>query len=233
MFNWHIKEKPFLSLLGMGGGGTGLALGGGGVAVTPASWYFDGTDYVACPASSTLALGSGDFTIEMWIKPDDTSQRCWIGWSGDHPMFEYDGGFRWYSANGGGIDLKGGTISTGTWQHIAVTRSGLGSNNISVYKSGTRVANGTDTLNFTNNQPYLGSRNNTSTKFKGYISNLRVVKGSAFYSGPTISVPTEPLTAIGGTQLLTFQNDTLIDNSTNNHSLTNNGAVYSTDDPFS
>jgi len=197
------------------------------------SWYFDGADYVFCPSSSTLALGSGDFTIEMWIKPDDTNQRTWIGWVNDSPMFEYDSGYRWYSANIGGIDLKGGTISTGVWQHIAVSRT---STTIQIYKNGTRVATGIDDRNFTNNTPVLGARNSGfgsgTVHFKGYISNLRLIKGTSIYNGTTIIVPTSPLTAVSNTQLLTFQDTTLIDKSANNHTLSNTGSTFSSDGPF-
>jgi hypothetical protein len=56
----------------------------------------------------------------------------------------------------------------------------------------------------------------------GYISNLRVVKGTAVYT-TTFTPPTTALTAISGTSLLTCQSPTLVDNSTNNFALTATG----------
>jgi hypothetical protein len=71
--------------------------------------------------------------------------------------------------------------------------------------------------------------------FNGYISNFRVVKGTAVYTS-AFTVPTNPLTAISGTQLLlNTTNDVnfLKDSSTNNLTIINNGAVTSnTLNPF-
>jgi hypothetical protein len=61
----------------------------------------------------------------------------------------------------------------------------------------------------------------------GYMSNSRIVKGTAVYD-PTVStytVPTAPLTNISGTSVLTFQNSTNIDNSSNAFTLTATGTV--------
>jgi len=56
------------------------------------------------------------------------------------------------------------------------------------------------------------------------LSNFRVVKGTAVYTSNFIP-STSPLTAITNTSLLTLQNSTIIDNSTNAFSITNNGTV--------
>jgi hypothetical protein len=49
---------------------------------------------------------------------------------------------------------------------------------------------------------------------------MRVVKGSGVTS---VTVPTTPLTAISGTELLTCQTNRFVDNSTNNFAITVNG----------
>jgi hypothetical protein len=56
----------------------------------------------------------------------------------------------------------------------------------------------------------------------GLISNLRLVKGTAVYTS-NFTPPTAPLTAITNTSLLTCQNATFIDNSTNAFAITVNG----------
>jgi hypothetical protein len=58
----------------------------------------------------------------------------------------------------------------------------------------------------------------------GYISNLRIVKGTALYTEDfDDNLPTEPLTSISGTSLLTCQSPTVIDNSDNDFAITVNG----------
>jgi hypothetical protein len=59
--------------------------------------------------------------------------------------------------------------------------------------------------------------------FAGYISNMRVINGTALYT-TAFTPSTTPLTAITNTQLLTFQSDTIIDNSVNNFILTSVGS---------
>jgi hypothetical protein len=58
--------------------------------------------------------------------------------------------------------------------------------------------------------------------FTGYISNARVVKGTAVYTA-AFTPPTSPLTAISGTSLLTCQSNRFRDASTNNFAITRNG----------
>ena len=68
--------------------------------------------------------------------------------------------------------------------------------------------------------------------YKGYVSNVRIVKGTAVYTANFVP-PTSPLTAISGTSILTLQNSSIVDNSTNAFSITNNNSVAtSTATPF-
>ena len=78
--------------------------------------------------------------------------------------------------------------------------------------------------------------NRSTANFAGYISNLRIVKGTAVYTG-NFTVPTNILrtvqsastniVALTGTEtsLLTLQNATIVDNSTNAFTFTNNNSV--------
>jgi hypothetical protein len=78
---------------------------------------------------------------------------------------------------------------------------------------------------------FIGAQN-ASSYFPGYISNLRVVKGTAVYTANFVP-PTTALTAITNTSLLTLQNATIVDNSTNAFTITNVGTVVtSVQSPF-
>jgi hypothetical protein len=68
--------------------------------------------------------------------------------------------------------------------------------------------------------------------FPGKMSNLRILNGTALYTS-SFTVPTSPLTAIANTALLTCNAATIVDNSTNNFTITNNNAAtVSSINPF-
>jgi hypothetical protein len=68
----------------------------------------------------------------------------------------------------------------------------------------------------------IGRDLDNSALLSGYISNVRIVKGTAVYTS-AFTPPTAPLTAITNTQLLTCQSNRFVDNSTNNFTITRVG----------
>jgi hypothetical protein len=200
--------------------------------------YFDGNgDYLSATANAAFDFGTGDFTIEAWVYTDGTTETFGKrvvnkyvsnGWllevlrtSGNTVRFLWVNSSNVTVADIGTNDA----LTAFTWHHIAVSRSGA---NISLYVDGSRkatsssVSGGTDNVS---NNLLIGSANLADTHFDGYISNARLVKGTAVYD-PTltsITVPTAPLTAITNTSLLTCQSNRFRDASNNNFPITRNG----------
>ena len=118
MFNWYIKEKPFLSLLGMGGGGTGLALSGsvspldasGGTKYTPGNGYI--YHVFQYPNSDTFTVNSGAGEINYLL----------VGGGGAGGMGKSDTG----GGGGGGqaLSLTAASFGPGTYP-ITVGRGGI------------------------------------------------------------------------------------------------------------
>lgn len=198
-------------------------------AVGSYATYVDGTgDYVLTSSSSALTLGTGDFTIELWLFQTAYSASTWGGilgigskGGGNISIMPRHGGSNNLVINTfGGTQISTGTaIATNTWYHIAISRI---SGTLNVYVNGTRVSSSVYSDNLTGTQLVLGrTYTNTDEEYiTGYVSNVRVIKGTGIYSGTTIIVPTSTLTAVSGTTLLTCQNATLIDNSTSALTLT-------------
>jgi hypothetical protein len=188
------------------------------------STYFDGTgDYLSVPSNTQFALSS-DFTVELWVYSS-------IAWAATRNFVNTNsGGFflQYVVGTGLQIGVAGSaatatfttTLSSNTWYHIAVTRSS-GSNKCFV--NGVQVGSTvTESTSYAQNGMYIGALWEGSQPLTGHISNLRVIKGTALYTS-TFTPSTTPLTAISGTSLLTCQNSTLIDNSTNAFTITSNG----------
>jgi hypothetical protein len=162
------------------------------------SMSFDGTgDWLLLPASTTLALGSGDFTVEMWMYPNLTYGSTYAGLldsrtSGDGAGLVYFG----YTGTANQIGWKDnttnvvtGTVTQSTWNHVAVVRS---SGTMKLYINGTSVSTGSNSTNYTVSFKYVATSFDPFS-FNGYIDDLRITRGYARYTSnftpPTTAFP--------------------------------------------
>jgi hypothetical protein len=187
--------------------------------------YFDGSgDYLTAPLNTAINLGTGDFTFECWAYASASV--------GNSSIFEGTNNGLSITFNSGKVAIAqsgvaylitdASNFTINQWVHIVASRSGT---SLSLFVNGTRVGNATNSTNFVTSSENRIARDAGSTYFNGYISNLRIVKGTAVYSpsSTTITVPTTPLTAITNTSLLTCADNRFIDDSTNNFTITKNG----------
>jgi hypothetical protein len=208
------------------------------------SGYFDGSgDYLSIASATALNLSSGDFTIEAWV--------YWSGSNANSTIFNKDGliasSYPSYdmSLNGSGYiicyvgsgngtsSLQSITSSTllpsNTWVHLAFVKN---STTLTLYQNGVSVATATQTVTITDGGKALLVGYNAGQAagyyFSGYISNARIVKGTAVYTA-AFTPPTTPLTAISGTSLLcNFTNAGIYDAATINDGQTVGNAQVST-----
>ena len=127
------------------------------------------------------------------------------------------------------------TITLNVWHHLAVVRNA--SSSLTVFLDGQRSSTGTITVS--TSYTSSGSVGKFQSNFlNGYLSNLRIVKGSALFdpTQTTITVPTSLTTAVTNTKLLlnaVTSSSLLTDGSGTQNSITNNGsATWSGGTPF-
>jgi hypothetical protein len=178
------------------------------------SYVFNGSSqYISIASSTAFAFGAGvDFTVEAWVYPlayggtvsggsiIGTTNGALTGWSFN--LGQDINNFRVISNAGGSwADLitagTGNGPALNVWTHVAFVRIG---GSLFLYKNGVQVGStvtGAGAYSFTspNNAAYIGYfYDATNTRyFNGYISNVRVVKGLAVYTGAFIT-PTSQLT---------------------------------------
>jgi hypothetical protein len=184
------------------------------------SMYFDGTgDYLSVPNNTAFAFGTGDFTVECWCYTNTitTAQVHIADWrtaataSTNPNIYMVNASMRWLI---NGATLVSGTIPLATWTHLAVVRSG---GTTTMYINGSSTGSAADSVNYTSAQFQIGKAHDANY-WNGYISNFRMVKGTALYTS-TFTPSTTPLTAITNTSLLTLQtsqptnNSMFVDNS--------------------
>ena len=188
---------------------------------------FDGTgDSISVGPLLPTSTGTA-FTVDMfWRSTSNTVQTCL--WE----QHNSGSGRTAYFINGTNAFLisEGNTVgsfaySDNVWYFTRVTYTAGGE--IEVFVNGVSRGTGTQTVGVDNVNFVIGDRSGVNESFNGYISNCRVVVDSALNG---TEVPTTPLTAITGTELLTCQGDTIADASANNFTITVNGNAAPTDD---
>ena len=199
------------------------------------SMYFAGAgDYLQLANTAGLQLGNlGTFTLELFCNLTSTNPAMlFTGYSEGGP---YNGWALCYNRNGaigqfefydgGGWHSFGTGYAINTWHHIAIVNSG---GPCSLYINGNQVVTFLVSAGINNTPtPLTIGRLYNSSAFdvQGYISNLRVVNGTALYSGATITVPTSPLTAVANTKLLLNGTNAGIFDSTSKNDIKTLGTV--------
>ena len=193
------------------------------------------SQWISVPNLAAYSVGTSNYTVEGWFYFNSlpASQGlfgCDNG-SGSTPKFcglaYSNGSIGLEFTNSGGstfLTSSTGVVTTGKWYHIAWVRN---SGTSTIYVNGTSVGSTSTSINLAGltqawNIGYIGESGPSS--LAGYASNFRLVTGTAVYTANFVP-QTTALKAISGTQILTLQNATLVDNSTNAQTVTNTGGV--------
>ena len=210
-------------------------------SVIGGSGYFDGSGDDVLQASANVAFTlDADFTVDGWVYPI-TQVKLYpavftIGanfGSADSIILYFN-----HAANSNKYLLYvndtltiTGTIAPGdnNWHYFALTRSG---NTWRLFVNG--VLDGSATRSgtvFLNTPPAVVASESPGrgiTNFTGYISNFRIVKGTALYTS-AFTPPTAPSTVVSGTSLLLYMtNGAIFDNAMMNDLETVGSAQIST-----
>ena len=214
-----------------------LWAGGESTNALARSVEFDGNDSLSVANSADLNFGSGDFTVECWVKSNNTGQnnnlvRMWNS-SANRRSWAIEISSNktiTFSVNSTGsnpsTNVSGGSLENGQWYHVATVRDG---NTLRVFVNGIQVKTAS----------YTGSIYNNTTDSvligditEGKISNVRIVKGTAVYTS-AFKPPTAPLTSITNTKLLCCNNSSTTGSTTTSGTITASGdPTASTDSPF-
>jgi hypothetical protein len=190
------------------------------------------SSYITLSDSSAFSLGISDFTVECWIFPTLSGSTQDISGQADSSITTTSRSFL-LQINGSGNIIAGvwsgstgytitssSAVSFNTWNHIALVRS---SGTLTLYVNGVSAGTSsvsTVSVNDSSNNLSIGRFGERNTAYyDGYVSNFRLVVGTAIYTA-NFTPSTTPLTAVSGTQLLTCQSNRFRDNSTNNFTVT-------------
>jgi hypothetical protein len=169
-----------------------------------------------------FAFGTGDFTIEFFVNLSSSGSNQVLydsrpsGTNGAYTSIYLDAATTkiYFYTNSSNVISQSSTFTYNTWHHIVATRTGT---NTKLFIDG--VQEGSTYIDNSNyligaGRPFTGNGNTPPVSgIVGYVSNLRVVKGSGPYqgAGSTILVPTSPLTSVPNTVLLTLNSEAFID----------------------
>ena len=184
----------------------------GGNSAIKGSVEFGENDYLTLTPSTDFNFGTGDFTIEFWIHP----QKRFTSYPNIFVINDSVNASKLYInfRNGANLALtdattvfaQTGPFNLDDWFHVALVRT---SGQSRLYMNGIGGSSVSCTNNFggsNDGMVYIGFEQNQNSvnKYNGFISNFRIVKGTALYTHDFIP-PTRELKKIPGTVLLCCQ----------------------------
>jgi hypothetical protein len=158
------------------------------------SMYFDGTgDYLSIPQTADFDFGTGDYTLEFWIRHGGVSESILHinAVDGDGLYFAYQAGTHYRFSPGSGaadwvFSLTHTVAIDSNFHHIAVVCS---SGTTTMYFDGVDVANTTTVADIQGNTgtSVIGGRYGGQYAFGGYLDELRISNTARYTSGFTPS----------------------------------------------
>ena len=205
------------------------------------SVVFDGNnDDLQIADSNDFTFAKNDFTIEFWrykqalavdtyvsIYGSEAATRTfWFGQGGDGAEQFY-----WYH-DSSTRSISSSPYPINTWSHLAAVRY---NGTMTLYVDGVEAASTTSnvdvTINDTTENLVIGSDAGSAYDYQGYISNLRILNGTALYTSE-FTPPVHELEVIGDTVLLCCNNpDSAGAEGTGKSITVNNNAAASTFSP--
>jgi hypothetical protein len=148
--------------------------------------YFDGSSTATLPSRQTLSLGSGNWTIECWVRITTNGTEIAIGQSKNYYTSGFNGNFifrvgttnLWRSFDGQASQATiDGTFSwtTGQWYHVAWVRN---SGTVTVYRDGTSLGSVADSKTLSDSANGITLCSGTAA----YVDDLRITVGYARYT---------------------------------------------------
>ncbi len=163
-----------------------------------ASLLLNGTsDYVSSGATkySDFAFGTGDFTIEFWVRASSIGSDQTVVCLRDAAtaagnMVRITPAGKIGFSNGAAWRESSGSIAANTWYHVAVTRA---SGTLRIFVDGVQSFSGSDTTNFSGNRPInIGRRDDGNGYFGGHIDDVRVSNIARYTANFTVPAEAFP-----------------------------------------
>jgi hypothetical protein len=158
-------------------------------AVTATTITVDGgavpvDEYVTIPTSTDFGFGTGNFTIECWVKCNSmTGTKAILDFRSAAtevaPYLYIDGGNVRYYNNGSNVIAGTTALTSGTWYHIALSKDG---SNTRLFVNGTQDGSTySDGSNYGTTKPVrIGGDYNGNNAFPGYIDEVRISTNSRY-----------------------------------------------------
>jgi hypothetical protein len=182
------------------------------------SGYFSATSSLQAPSGASIS-GTVNFTIEMWINPATFASGYQVIFANDTSgglscLINSTGTLSYGRALIAVDGTTTGTVTFNQWNHIAFVRSGTSTSQFVVYINGSAAGSFTNSTSYAAGVVRIGTDGGGSSfPYTGYISNLRVISGTAVYTGAFTPPTLAPLTTAGSTSAASYSSTTNVNTS--------------------
>jgi hypothetical protein len=193
----------------------------------------NGSSQYLSASNIAAQFGSSNWTVEGWVYLNSigsvyhllacygyqtTTTRSWVIY------IDLSGTLHLAQSTNASDNFDAGfgtpAFAASTWYHVAVVRNGA---TITAYRNGVALSSTQTPQTLFASSAAFTIGTDLTNYLAGYISNFRIVKGSAIYTA-NFAVPTTALPVVAGTSLLTLQSATFVDNSVNAYTITPTGS---------